>query len=343
MVKNPFALSFFFLLLIPFLTLFLNGIDISFGGKLDLSQKTLQEKDFQIINNQNLIIKGMENQGKLLSQIVKDKINEAVVILELTSKKPSIKNTLFEKNISKDFKGIAENLDTEKRDIAKDIIKSDIDIKSIYFVLPNGDIYLGEPYKDQKQLSRLNFADRDWYKGVSSLNDTYISSVFISAAIHVPATAIAVPIYEDINTKLLGYWVGIIDLDSINKQAELLYNKNNTQFIVLDHYGNALVDTNKDLIRTILNSNVNNITIKNNNLVLINASSHFNKSLITTNNTSSSSVEINSYNDLEIVKNVLSGKSGKIFIETDKQKYAIIYYPIQIGSHIWAVILSSMI
>ena len=42
--------------------------------------------------------------------------------------------------------------------------------------MPNGNIYMGEPYSHQKQLPRLNYVDRDWYKGVTALNNTYISA-----------------------------------------------------------------------------------------------------------------------------------------------------------------------
>jgi hypothetical protein len=66
---------------------------------------------------------------------------------------------------------------------------------SFYFTLPNGDVCLEEPYLRQKQPPRLNFADRDWYKGVSTTNDTYISSVFTSASIHAPAIAIVAPVH----------------------------------------------------------------------------------------------------------------------------------------------------
>ena len=45
----------------------------------------------------------------------------------------------------------------------------DKDFENVYFLLPNGNVYIGEPYENQKQLPRLNYADRDWYKGISGL------------------------------------------------------------------------------------------------------------------------------------------------------------------------------
>jgi hypothetical protein len=116
--------------------------------------------------------------------------------------------------------GIAANVDLAKRKIAQDILARDKDTRNIYLLTPTADIYFGEPFSDQKQLPRLNYADRDWYKGVTATNYTYISSVFISTSIHAPAIAIATPVYalQDNNTtnnkatnshKLIsGYWVG---------------------------------------------------------------------------------------------------------------------------------------
>jgi hypothetical protein len=88
--------------------------------------------------------------------------------------------------------GIPGNLDLQKRKIAQDILTKDRDFGSVYFTMPNGNVYIGEPFSNQKQLPRLNYADRDWYKGVTALNNNYISSVFVSASIHAPAIAVPV-------------------------------------------------------------------------------------------------------------------------------------------------------
>ena len=53
-----------------------------------------------------------------------------------------------------------------------DILQRNKDIASIFFAIPNGDIYMREPYGDQEQLSRINFADREWYRGVVKNNQT---------------------------------------------------------------------------------------------------------------------------------------------------------------------------
>ena len=102
----------------------------------------------------------------------------------------------FLKNVSSDHNGSHSTLDLDKRNLARDILQRNKDIASIFFGPPNGDIYMGEPYRDQQQLPRINFADRKWYKGVIKNDQTYISSVFLSASINAPAIAVAVPVYS---------------------------------------------------------------------------------------------------------------------------------------------------
>ena len=112
---------------------------------------------------------------------------------------------------------------------------------------------MGEPYRDQKQLPRINFADREWYKGVVKNNQTYISSIFLSASINAPAIAIAIPVYShnsDLNSKagsssLSGYWVGIVNLRSLEDLFESLSLNYKDRFILIDHNGTELLDTNK--------------------------------------------------------------------------------------------------
>jgi hypothetical protein len=149
-----------------------------------------------------------------------------------------------------------QNLDLQKRNIARYILEQNRDIASIFFVTPKGDTYMGEPYPDQQQLPRLNYADRDWYKGVTRTDDKYTSAVFFSAAIHVPAVAIAVPVYgnsmgNDVSinfnhtsTPVVGYWVGIINPVRINEDLSSLNLLNpNNKVLLIDHNGTRVFES----------------------------------------------------------------------------------------------------
>ena len=133
----------------------------------------------------------------LFSDLVQDRINSIIDTLEYTSKDPVFSILPYLANVSDAYHGISASLDSDKRQSLDIILKINPDIASIYFVLPDGNIYLGEPYRHQEQLPRLNFADREWYVGVTALNETYISSVFLSASINAPAIAIAVPVLNN--------------------------------------------------------------------------------------------------------------------------------------------------
>lgn len=161
------------------------------------------------------------NHTKVLADVFATRIDEITDLLETTSRYPAVRNISYANLVGTEFMGIPEFSNIEKRNVAKYLLKNESILGGIYFTLPNGDVYLEEPYSAQEQLPRLNFADRDWYKGVIKINETYVSSVFFSASSRAPATAIALPVYQDdSNTKLMGYWVGIINIGPLWKNIK---------------------------------------------------------------------------------------------------------------------------
>jgi hypothetical protein len=297
---------------------------------------------------QQITIQNKENIAKLLADMTKQRLDDAKTILEITSKDPAVKDVSYANNISKTHMGIPENLDTAKRKVAQEILHDNKDFGGMYFTMPNGDVYIGEPYPDQKQLPRLNFADREWYKGVTSANNSnkaYTSSVFISASIHLPATAIAVPVYTtgDNDNKnstnksntLLGYWVGIVDLNSVNESIKGIDLGNSEQIIIVDHNGNALVDFNSSDYGK-YNNNVNSSS----------SSSSLSSSLSfpnSTGNTHDQQQQLASYSNLESVKKALSGKNGTDVEVVNGIKLLATYQPIQVGNHNWGIVLITRI
>jgi hypothetical protein len=269
------------------------------------------------------IIEGNNNMSiilKLLSNIIETRINKSSSLLELTSKLPEVTNVSYANMITEKFMGIPQNLDSQKRDIARDILEKNKDIASIFFVIPKGDTYIGEPYPDQQQLPRLNYADRDWYKGVTRTNDTYTSAVFLSAAIHVPAIAMAVPVYgnkvnQTLPPSIVGYWVGIINPVKINEDISgfNLLNSNN-KILLIDHNGTHVFESLA--------------------WPKINVTSSSSSSLSDSQNQS-----LKSFSYLQSVRNALKGQSGSTAELIDGVKTTIYYYPVQIYPHIWALLL----
>ena len=260
---------------------------------------------------------------KLLADMVENRLHGAFVLLEITSVDPVVQKTPFAYSISKVYMGIPGNLDLQKRRIAQDILSKDRDFGSVYFTMPNGNIYIGEPFSNQKQLPRLNYADRDWYKGVTALNNTYIISVFVSASIHAPATVIAVPVYNTgaavggsnnnsntgsaIRSPLSGYWVGVLDLRSIDEILKKLNFAQNERILVVDDNGTAIVD-----------SYGNNIQNRNTTTIMA----------------------IKPLLQMKEFKNILNGNVTSRIEIINGIKTFVMYEPFKVGTHRWGIILT---
>lgn len=313
-------------------------VSFSFLSIPELLPRILSQADNNAItkrpadqNQSSIFVHAIQNNNnstvllQLLANRFENRINEAASLLELTSKLPQVRNTQHVSSISEEFMGIPENLDLEKRKIAQYILKQDKNIDSIFFLTPKGDIYIGEPFSDQQQLPRLNFADRDWYKGVTILHDTYISAVFLSAAIHIPAVAIAVPVYADntgndddasISSPILGYWVGIVNLNKVKEDIatttlDFVSSNSSQTSLIVDHNGTQV-------------------------LGIKNSDAHYNSP---SSSSSPKNQELKSFANLESVKNALNGKSGSTVEVIDSSKATIYYYPVKVPHHTWAALL----
>src|SRR2546423_7294126 len=176
------------------LTIIINCISILVLSAIIVVTPSLSSSQSSQTNSSSTVITtAQHNMVKLLADMVRNKLHDAVNLLEITSKDPVIQNVSFENFITKKYMGIPSTMDLPKRKLAQDILVRDKDFGNVYFVTPKADVYIGEPFSDQRQLPRLNYADRDWYKGVTATNNnnnnnTYIGAVFMSASIHVPAT-----------------------------------------------------------------------------------------------------------------------------------------------------------
>jgi hypothetical protein len=144
----------------------------------------------------------------------------------------------------------------------------------------------------------------------------------MSASIHVPATAIATPVYslqdntttntsKTTNKPISGYWVGILDLPSIQQSIKNLNLTNDERIVVVDHNGTAIVDYSPSSSSAANNNNNKNI--------------------------SSSKLEDFSY--LNSVKAVRNGNAGSIFGTVNGTKTLSIYQPIQLDNRFWGVVL----
>ncbi|HEU5172189.1 MAG TPA: cache domain-containing protein, partial [Nitrososphaeraceae archaeon] len=140
------------------------------------------------IHNKNTIV-------QLLANHLETKLNKSAIILKIVSDIPQIKTLPNASLINPSFHGIPKDAEIQKRQIFQNILSIDKDVEVISYLMPNGDMYFQEPYSRQENLTRDNFAFRDYYKGAVSTGNTYLGNVIISASSGLPVVLMSIPLY----------------------------------------------------------------------------------------------------------------------------------------------------
>jgi hypothetical protein len=242
-----------------------------------------------------------EEKLRVLADELETRINKSGEILEITSKLPQVSSTPFASSISPELHGIPEDADMPKKKVAQDILDTDKDFQVISFLMPNGDMYLVEPYSRQENLTANNFAFRDYYRGVVDTHNTYLGNVIISASSGRPQTNIAVPIFSENNGTLIGVWAGGLNLTNFSKSLQSLNLTNNERVVYVDQQGQKIADSN-------------------------------NQSLLRPNSLNES------FADLESFKNAVNGESGTLIESINGTKMLVSYHPVKVFSTEWAVL-----
>jgi C4-dicarboxylate-specific signal transduction histidine kinase len=193
-----------------------------------------------------------------------------------------------------------------KRQVAQDILDTDKDFQVIFFLMPNGDVYLIEPYSQQQNLTGNNFAFRDYYKGAIESRKTYLSDVIISAALGRPQANIAVPIYSENNGTLVGLWAGGLNLTGLSESLQSLNLTNNDdeeRIVIVDQQGQKIVDSSDRSLLIKPNSTVNE-----------------------------------SFADPQAFKIAINGQSGTIAEIINGTMTAVSYSPVKTFSNVWTVL-----
>src|SRR5918997_5468820 len=239
-----------------------------------------------------------------LANEVETKINKSGAILEITSKLPEVKSAPFASSISPELPGIPNDVDMPKRKVAQDILNIDKDFQVIFFLMPNGDIYLVEPYSQQQNLTGNNYAFRDYYKGAVESRNTYLSDVIISAALGRPQANIAVPMYSENNGTLVGLWAGGLNLTGLSESLQslnLTNNEDGERIVIVDQQGQKIIDSRGQSI-------LSNSTLDE------------------------------SFADLQSFRNTINGQSGTITEIINGTMMAVSYHPVNAFSNVWAVL-----
>lgn len=187
----------------------------------------------------------------ILSDTLETKLNKLSSLLEITSTLPQITNFPMEKFIDKKLNGIPENFDVYKRKLAKDILVKYDDFSLIGFILPNGNVYMQEPFERQKNLTTGNLGFRDYFKTTLNTGKTYLSDVIVSKSSGRSLTVMATPVFS--NNQIIGVLYGTLDLNIFNELLQSFALPSNYRILIVDKAGVKLGDSDKSKVPSFSN------------------------------------------------------------------------------------------
>lgn len=183
---------------------------------------------------------------KLLSDRIDLRLSNAINAIDVTSKNPLMQSTPYSNFIAYELRGIPSDMDMPKRIIARNVMNVFHGFEYVFYAMPNGDLYVMEPYAAQINNTQLNFAFRDWYKGAIKNHDVYVSEVYVSATTKHNVVAISSPVYQKNNGSLAGMWVGVLDLNMIRQELAKTNFGKNEDVGIIDQHGTIIVSNNSD-------------------------------------------------------------------------------------------------
>ena len=264
------------------------------------------------IHNKNTIV-------QLLANHLETKLNKSAIILKIVSDIPQIRALPNASLINPSFHGIPKDTEIQKRQIFQNILSIDKDFEVISYLMPNGDMYFEEPYSRQENLTRDNFAFRDYYKGAVSTGDTYLGNAIISASSGLPAVLMSIPLYsandssgssKANNTEhLIGLLGANQDISTFNKFLQSLPISENETAIYVDNNGQIIASSS------------------------LSPSSPINKQ--------GQSNDGGNISSLQSFKDVIDGKSGYNIENINDKDMLIVYAPVKFKSTTWGVLFFS--
>ncbi|HSF00877.1 MAG TPA: cache domain-containing protein [Nitrososphaeraceae archaeon] len=291
-------------------------------------ERIIAQEDISIKNNNSLLLQDNQTEVsihnkntivQLLANHLETKLNKSAIILKIVSDIPQSRALPNASLINPSFHGIPKDAEIQKRQIFQNILSIDKDFEVISYLMPNGDMYFQEPYSRQENLTRDNFALRDYYKGAVSTGDTYLGNVIISASSGLPVVLMSIPLYSSAN-------------DSSSSKA------NHTENLIGLLGANQGISTfNKFLQSLPISKNETAIYIDNNGQIIASSSS----SPLSPINKQGQSNAGGNISSLQSFKDVISGKSGYNIENINNKDMLIVYAPVKFKSTIWGVLFFS--
>ena len=255
----------------------------------------------QVIDSQKLLIIDQKQiAAGALANRFEHRLEDAGKVLQIAARSTEFSGQPYSYVPTSEFMGIPPELEQEKKTVVRNILAEYENFETLAFILPNGDVYFVEPYESQISLPRLNFADREWYKGTLETGETYIADPLISAATGSKSVPISSPVYGNDGT-LYGMLLAGVNLARLEQElVEELDLANNNRVIYIDNNANVIQD--------------------------ISASKSTNRG------------SIESIDYLDGVSAVLAGEVGYTVATLDSKETLIVYHPIRMGIEEWGIL-----
>jgi hypothetical protein len=245
-VKNPYlAMSPLVVITLLLYSAIQENTSFSVSGSEGSNQTGMSQTDINADDDDILEV-------QILAKSLEKRLKDVAAILQVTGNLSDVRSTPNASLLSSTLEslhGIPEDADLKKRSVAQDIISNYDDIQVIVFLMPNGDVYLEQPYSRQQNLTSNNLSFRDYYRGAVDTESTYLGNAIKSASSNRSEALVAVPLYSPTNQSLLGIWAGGMDF-SLGKQLQSLDLTDSERVVYVDGNGTKIADSNKTTLNT---------------------------------------------------------------------------------------------
>jgi len=225
-------------------TLIINQ-NISFSNEAKSVLATVNEADNKLI---------------LMSDVIENRLEKAAAILEFTSRLPEMREPLLLGLFSPASNGIPENADLERRQIAQEILsKYPEEFVSLLFLMPNGTVYLLEPFARQQNLSTYDLSFRDYYKDATKSNHTLLGDVITTLSTGRKQVQLTLPVFSiddggNQTISRIGVLSGGLNIKSFNEILQSLKLGSQERIVLLDSNGTKIADSDAEQQSSLLKS-----------------------------------------------------------------------------------------
>jgi hypothetical protein len=201
-----------------------------------------------------------DNNLILISDVIESRLEKAAAILEFTNKLPEMREPLQLGLFSPASKGIPENADLDRRQIAQEILsKYPEEFVSLLFLMPNGTVYLLEPFARQQNLSTYDLSFRDYYKDAIESNHTLLSNVIKSLSTGRSQVQLTLPLFSmdkgNQTISRIGVLSGGLNIKIYNEILQSLNLSSQERIVLLDSNGTKIADSDAEQQSSLLKNN----------------------------------------------------------------------------------------